>query len=72
MPIEIAHLTIDGKEIDEKHIKNNEVTTQKAMDVVNMFNANNFTIKICKTNLFYCTKINCLRINNIINSQFRF
>ena len=40
MPIEIAHLTIDGKEIDEKPIKNNEVTTQTAMDVVNMFNAN--------------------------------
>jgi len=40
MPIEIAHLTIDGKEIDEKTIKNNEVTTQTAMDVVNMFNAN--------------------------------
>lgn len=40
MPIEIAHLTIDGKEINEKPIKNNEVTTQTAMDVVNMFNAN--------------------------------
>jgi thiol-disulfide isomerase/thioredoxin len=40
MPIEIAHLTIDGKEIDEKPIKPNEVTTQNAMDVVNMFNKN--------------------------------
>jgi thiol-disulfide isomerase/thioredoxin len=40
MPIEIAHLTIDGKEIDEKPIKNNEVTTKEAIDVVNMFNAN--------------------------------
>ena len=40
MPIEIAHLTIDGKEIDEKPIKNNEVTTQKAIDVLNMFNKN--------------------------------
>jgi len=41
MPIEIAHLTIDGKEIDEKtKINSNEVTTKEAIDVVNMFNAN--------------------------------
>lgn len=37
--LEIAHLTIDGKEIDEKTaIDKNEVTTQKPSDVLRMYN----------------------------------
>ena len=39
--LEIAHITIDGKEIDEKtNINPKEVTTQKSSDVLRMFNAN--------------------------------
>jgi len=36
--LEIAHITKDGKEIDEKtDINNNEVTTQELSDVIRMF-----------------------------------
>jgi thiol-disulfide isomerase/thioredoxin len=39
--LEIAHITIDGKQIDEKtNINPKEVTTQKSSDVLRMFNAN--------------------------------
>ena len=39
--LEIAHITVDGKEIDEEtKINPKEVTTQKSSDVLRMFNAN--------------------------------
>lgn len=39
MPLEIAHLTIDGKQIDEEtDIDSSKVTTQKTTDVLRMFN----------------------------------
>ena len=39
--LEIAHITIDGKEINEKtDINPKEVTTQKSSDVLRMFNDN--------------------------------
>jgi thiol-disulfide isomerase/thioredoxin len=39
--LEIAHITVDGKEIDEKtNINPKEVTTQKSSDVLRMFNTN--------------------------------
>jgi thiol-disulfide isomerase/thioredoxin len=38
MPLEIAHLTNDGREIDKSKIDSSKVTTQKPTDVLAMFN----------------------------------
>ena len=41
MPVDVAQLTVNGMEMDDKTpLNNNEVTTQKQEDVLNMFKTN--------------------------------